>query len=256
MDFIFMLTRDDSTVANALEIVEAVRPIGLQHIGFKDVGAAPETLRRLAAAIRDAGAVGVDGDRVDLARRRTALDCARARSRRRLPDGRSQGPRRALRLLAGQRDALSALPGEARRPSDPARRVGRAKWRRIAAPSPGSAAPASTFSPIGRPRPSRSISSPPAGADAETRAGRGRGLDRRRRAGRRDPRRRRRRLHHRHGGDRWLLRARRRAARGAAQGGAGGLRARRRANAVTSPARRATASSPACPPRALSPIAV
>ncbi len=56
MDFIFMLTRDDSTVANALEIVEAIRPVGLRHIGFKDVGAAPETLRRLKAAIRDAGA--------------------------------------------------------------------------------------------------------------------------------------------------------------------------------------------------------
>ncbi len=51
-----MLTRDDSTVANAVEIVETVRPIGLKHIGFKDVGAAPETLRRLAAAIRDVGA--------------------------------------------------------------------------------------------------------------------------------------------------------------------------------------------------------
>jgi len=56
MDFIFMLTRDDATVANALEIVEAVRPLGMKHIGFKDVGAEPATLRRLAAAIREAGA--------------------------------------------------------------------------------------------------------------------------------------------------------------------------------------------------------
>ena len=51
-----MLTRDDATVANALEIVEAVRPLGMKHIGFKDVGAEPATLRRLAAAIREAGA--------------------------------------------------------------------------------------------------------------------------------------------------------------------------------------------------------
>jgi len=56
MDFIFMLTRDDSTVANALDLVEAVRPLRLKHIGFKDVGAEPEALERLAAAIRETGA--------------------------------------------------------------------------------------------------------------------------------------------------------------------------------------------------------
>ncbi len=56
MDFVFMLTRDDATVANALEIVEAVRPLGLGHIGFKDIGAEPETLRRLTGVIREAGA--------------------------------------------------------------------------------------------------------------------------------------------------------------------------------------------------------
>ena len=56
MDFVFMLTRDDATVANALEIVEAVRPLGLSNVGFKDVGAEPETLRRLTAAIRGSGA--------------------------------------------------------------------------------------------------------------------------------------------------------------------------------------------------------
>ena len=67
MDFIFMLTRDDSTVANALEIVEAVRPVGSQHIGFKDVGARP---RPAAARGGDSRRrrLGVDGDRVDLAR--------------------------------------------------------------------------------------------------------------------------------------------------------------------------------------------
>jgi hypothetical protein len=56
MDFIFMLTRDDATVANAFEIVESTRPLGLKHVGFKDIGAEPETLRRLACAIREAGA--------------------------------------------------------------------------------------------------------------------------------------------------------------------------------------------------------
>lgn len=56
MDFVFMLTRDDATVPDALDMVEAVRPLALKHIGFKDVGAAPDTLARLAAAIRASGA--------------------------------------------------------------------------------------------------------------------------------------------------------------------------------------------------------
>ena len=56
MDFVFMLTRDDATVADALDIVEAVRPLALKHIGFKDIGLAPETLRGLTDAIRAAGA--------------------------------------------------------------------------------------------------------------------------------------------------------------------------------------------------------
>lgn len=56
MDYIFMLTRDDATVPDALGLVAAVRPLKLKHIGFKDVGAEPETLRRLTAAIRAAGA--------------------------------------------------------------------------------------------------------------------------------------------------------------------------------------------------------
>jgi hypothetical protein len=56
MDFVFMLTRNDATVADALDLVEAVRPLALRHIGFKDIGAEPAFLRRLTAAIRQAGA--------------------------------------------------------------------------------------------------------------------------------------------------------------------------------------------------------
>src|ERR1700685_1409293 len=56
MDFVFMLTRDDATVANALALVEIVRPLGLRHIGFKDVGADATMLQSLTAAIREAGA--------------------------------------------------------------------------------------------------------------------------------------------------------------------------------------------------------
>jgi hypothetical protein len=56
MDFVFMLTRNDATVENALDFVEVARPLGLKHIGFKDVGADSGLLRRLTAAIREAGA--------------------------------------------------------------------------------------------------------------------------------------------------------------------------------------------------------
>jgi hypothetical protein len=56
MDFVFMLTRNDATVENALDLVEIARPLGLKHIGFKDVGADAAMLRRLTAAVREAGA--------------------------------------------------------------------------------------------------------------------------------------------------------------------------------------------------------
>ncbi|HMB74895.1 MAG TPA: hypothetical protein VKN76_00735 [Kiloniellaceae bacterium] len=56
MDFIFMLTRHDRTVANCLEVLETLLPLGLRHIGFKDIGADPQTLARLTRGIKDAGA--------------------------------------------------------------------------------------------------------------------------------------------------------------------------------------------------------
>jgi hypothetical protein len=56
MDFVFMLTRNDATVVNALDLIEIARPLGLRHIGFKDVGAEASMLRLLTVAIREAGA--------------------------------------------------------------------------------------------------------------------------------------------------------------------------------------------------------
>lgn len=56
MDFVFMLTRSDQTVGDCLEVLEEIRPIGLGHIGFKDVGVPPETLRALVAGIKAQGA--------------------------------------------------------------------------------------------------------------------------------------------------------------------------------------------------------
>ena len=56
MDFIFMLTRDDRTVQDCLELIDLIRPVGLKHVGFKDVGVAPEVLKALAKAIHASGA--------------------------------------------------------------------------------------------------------------------------------------------------------------------------------------------------------
>jgi hypothetical protein len=56
MDFVFMLTRSDQTVTDCLEVLEDIRPLGLTHIGFKDVGVSPDVLAELARRIRAAGA--------------------------------------------------------------------------------------------------------------------------------------------------------------------------------------------------------
>jgi hypothetical protein len=56
MDFIFMLTRQDRTVADCLDLVRLIRPLGLKHIGFKDVGVSPTTLSALNDTIRASGA--------------------------------------------------------------------------------------------------------------------------------------------------------------------------------------------------------
>ena len=51
-----MLTRNDATVADALALVEIARPLGVRHIGFKDIGADASMLQSLTSAIREAGA--------------------------------------------------------------------------------------------------------------------------------------------------------------------------------------------------------
>jgi len=56
-DFIFMLTRDDLTIADARDRLPHAIEAGVRHIGFKDVGLPLAELRALAADIRAAGAV-------------------------------------------------------------------------------------------------------------------------------------------------------------------------------------------------------
>lgn len=57
MDFIFMLTRQDRTVEDCLEVMSDIESVGLEHVGFKDVGVEPPTLSALIGQIRKTGAV-------------------------------------------------------------------------------------------------------------------------------------------------------------------------------------------------------
>ena len=56
MDFIFMLTRGDKTIEDCLDVLKQIEPLGLRHIGFKDVGVEPATLRLLTGRIKAMGA--------------------------------------------------------------------------------------------------------------------------------------------------------------------------------------------------------
>jgi hypothetical protein len=56
MDFIFMLTRNDRTIEDCLDLIELIKPVGLKHVGFKDVGVQPGVLKALTQAIHDTGA--------------------------------------------------------------------------------------------------------------------------------------------------------------------------------------------------------
>jgi 4-hydroxythreonine-4-phosphate dehydrogenase len=56
IEFIFMLTRDDVTLADAREIHASIADTGLRHVGCKDVGLPREELAALLEDIRARGA--------------------------------------------------------------------------------------------------------------------------------------------------------------------------------------------------------
>lgn len=51
-----MLTRSDQTVSDCLEVLDEIAPVGLRHLGFKDVGVEPPVLAELTRRIRAQGA--------------------------------------------------------------------------------------------------------------------------------------------------------------------------------------------------------
>jgi len=56
MDFVFMLTREDRTIDNALDVLDDVYSLGLRHIGFKDVGIEADARVALHRRIKEMGA--------------------------------------------------------------------------------------------------------------------------------------------------------------------------------------------------------
>ncbi len=56
MDFIFMLTQDDRTVDDCLRVLDDVADLGINHIGFKDIGVAPDVIDELNRRIKATGA--------------------------------------------------------------------------------------------------------------------------------------------------------------------------------------------------------
>lgn len=58
-EFIFMLTRNDKTVADAPSVYDDVRDAALRYVGFKDIGQPASVLQELAARIRGDGRTAV-----------------------------------------------------------------------------------------------------------------------------------------------------------------------------------------------------
>src|SRR5260370_4695966 len=84
MDFIFMLTHNDLTVENCLEIFDEIADLGITHVGFKDIGVGPDVLDRLNRRIKAAGATShlevvslstADAERAARRAREIGVDC-------------------------------------------------------------------------------------------------------------------------------------------------------------------------------------
>jgi hypothetical protein len=55
IEFIFMLTHDDATVSNAVDVLDEVKDVGLRYIGFKDIGQPISLLTEVADHAHHAG---------------------------------------------------------------------------------------------------------------------------------------------------------------------------------------------------------
>jgi hypothetical protein len=84
MDFIFMLTQNDLTVENCLDVFDEIADLGVAHVGFKDIGVGPDVLDSLHRRIKAAGATSylevvslsaADAGRAAVRAREIGVDC-------------------------------------------------------------------------------------------------------------------------------------------------------------------------------------
>ena len=78
-EFIFMLTHEDVTVENALEVHGEIRDVGLRYVGFKDIGLPFDRLKALTKVIHESGQevmleVVSEGKRDELRSAQASLD--------------------------------------------------------------------------------------------------------------------------------------------------------------------------------------
>ncbi len=125
IEFIFMLTRNDQTVPDAMAVYDQVRDSDLRLIGFKDIGLPPAQLRELAAAMR------ADG-------REVFLEVVSERAEDELPV-RQRRPRHRRRLAARRdpprRGPVHPRPGRATGHAGPAAATARSRAASSAIPS-------------------------------------------------------------------------------------------------------------------------
>ena len=130
MDFIFMLTRNDRTIEDAADVVDAACDLGVRHIGFKDVGVPFATMQELARTIRRRGGVCY----LEVVST-TAKPCSgRSKSGgRSASTASSAAPISTRRRHPGRPVALFSVSRPPGRPSDAARRIGGARRRALPA---------------------------------------------------------------------------------------------------------------------------
>ncbi len=110
MDFIFMLTNHDRTVADAAAVLEEVKDTGLTHVGFKDVGATPEQQRALTEAAHAAGmTVYLEVVSTSVESELASVSAGRAAGVDWILGG--TNPEQALPLLAGSGVSYAPFPG-------------------------------------------------------------------------------------------------------------------------------------------------
>lgn len=110
-EFLFMLTKDDATVSDCLDVYNQVRDTDLRWVGFKDIGVPTKTLAELARRIR------VDGRNVvlEIVSTDAAAEVASVRAGVELGVDLMMGgtqPDAALPLLKGKPIRYFPFPGE------------------------------------------------------------------------------------------------------------------------------------------------